>query len=222
MLLVIVGTDGAGKTSLSKALNRALQRNGVSSSRLDRFDILDRSATPAAGFVNTDVEGLRQYALDMPAPARLLFYLWSMALTVTSKMASAGDNQVIIYDSYWIKHVAVEITFGEDEELAVAAGRLLPKPDLTIYLKAPPEALYERKIGDLVAYECGLDLTCSRESFISHQNGLQDRLDGWSKRDGWLEFDALRSTEELVAELIPLVVARFRGLRPKEASVASI
>lgn len=218
MLVVIVGTDGAGKTSLSKALNAELSKRNIRSSRLDRFDILDRAATPAAAFVDADIDGLRQYALDMPAPARLLFYLWSMSLTVTSKMAASDDQHVIIYDSYWIKHVAVEIAFGEDEARAVAAGRLLPKPDLVIYLKAPAAALYERKIGDLVAYECGLDPACSRGSFITHQSGLQDRLDQWSQEDGWLEFDALRSTADLTAELIPLIIARMQDGQAQGAS----
>ncbi|KZS56291.1 MULTISPECIES: nucleoside/nucleotide kinase family protein [Rhizobium] len=213
MLVVIVGTDGAGKTSLSKAVNLALQRRSIKSSSLNRFGILDHHATPSAGFINSDVEGLRQYALDMHASARLLFYLWSMAVTVTSQMSVAGNQQVIIYDSYWLKHVAVEIAFGADEHLAVAAGKLLPEPDLTIYLKAPPEALYERKIGDLVAYECGLDPTCSRQSFIAHQRRLKERLDFWSSQNGWLEFDALQSTDDLAAALVPIVMDRFSQLQ---------
>lgn len=218
MLVVIVGTDGAGKTSLSRALDDGLKSSGVRSSRLDRFDILDREATPAAAFVNSDIDGLRQYALDMPAPARLLFYLWSMALTVTSKMAATDRPQVLIYDSYWIKHVAVEIQFGEDADHALSAGRLLPKPDLTIYLKAAPEDLYQRKIGDLVAYECGLDPACRKDSFITHQTHLKDRLDQWSKRDGWLEFDALQSTDALTAQIMPIVLGHLTA-REREPAV---
>jgi thymidylate kinase len=217
MLVVIVGTDGAGKTSLSKALDRALIDHGITSCRLDRFGILNRMEAPAAGFVHADVDSLRQYALDMSAPARLLFYLWSMALTVTSTMARPDVPQVIIYDSYWIKHVAVEIAYGEDEHRAVAAGRLLPAPDLTIYLKASPAALYERKIGDLVAYECGMNPACERESFISHQTKLKERLDHWSEAQGWHMFDALRPTDELAGEVAALVMSRLPKRQPEAA-----
>ena len=209
MLVVIVGTDGAGKTSLSKALDQALRNSGISTSRLDRFGILDRAEAPAAAFVHANVDELRQYALDMSAPARLLFYLWSMALTVTSTMAKPDAPQVIIYDSYWIKHVAVEIAYGAKEQQAVSAGHLLPKPDLIIYLKASPTALYERKIGDLVAYECGMDPACERESFISHQTKLVERLDRWAEEQGWHIFDALRPTQELAAEAAALVISRL-------------
>jgi len=48
----------------------------------------------------------------------------------------------------------------------------LPRADLTFLLDAPLEDLYERKAGDLVPYECGMDPACSRESFITHQTKI--------------------------------------------------
>lgn len=202
MLVAITGGDGAGKTTLSKLVQQALHRNGVNAVRLDRFDILNPQLSPSTTFVNADVLSVRQAVLRMPTPtARLLFMLWSMASTASHQLAEAGAADVVVYDSYWMKHTAAEIIFGADEQAALAAASLLPRADLTLYLKLTPEQLLERKLDDMVAYECGLDPACRPESFLSHQRRIKAYLDAWSGRFGWREIDGAQPRATLVEAL---------------------
>jgi thymidylate kinase len=203
VLVAITGADGAGKTTLSKLVHQALLRNGVDAVRLDRFDILNSQLSPSSSFIDTDVLTLRQSVLQMPtASARLLFILWSMAITMSHHAEETDAGKVVVYDSYWMKHTAAEIIFGAQEEPAIAAASLLPQPDLTLYLKLNPEELLERKRNDLVAYECGMDPACRPESFLQHQRQILARLDSWSRRLGWQEIDAAQSADALVVELV--------------------
>lgn len=203
VLVAIAGADGAGKTTLSRQVEQALLHMGVEAVRLDRFDILNPTLSPASAFIDTDVQTLRNSVLQMPtATARLLFMLWSMAVTVSSHLDQADASRVIIYDSYWMKHTAAEIIFGADEKAALATASLLPQPDITLYIKLRPEEMYRRKHDDLVAYECGMDPACHPESFLQHQRRILERLDSWSQRLGWQEIDGTQSLDALVAELV--------------------
>lgn len=202
MLVAIAGPDGAGKSTLTKALHKALCVRGIDAVHLDRFDILDPSLSPTCGFIRADTLGVRQSVLAMPtATARLLFILWSMAITASSKIQGAAKDRVILYDSYWMKHTAAEIIFGADQDAALAAAGMLPAPDLTFYFKLAPEILLARKPEDRVAYECGMDEACRPERFLAHQRRIQTYLDAWSERFGWLEVDGARTTESLVDDL---------------------
>lgn len=203
MLIAIAGPDGAGKSTLSKRLVQSLRQRGLDAVRLDRFDILDSQVSPASGFIDTDVLTVRQAVLAMPsASARLLFILWSIAVTVSQAVAAKPDR-IIIHDSYWMKHTAAEILFGADEEAALAAVQLLPRPDLVFYFKAPAETLLARKpADDRVPYECGMDPACAPESFLNHQRRIQGLLEAWSERDGWLEVDGRQPLEAVEAQLL--------------------
>lgn len=208
MLIAIAGSDGAGKTTLCRKLQSALSEKNVPAVRMDRFDILDHDLCPSAAFVRDGRDSLREHALHMPDPARLLFILWSMAMTVSSPKLRESDPQpVIIYDSYWMKHVAVETIYGVPEQASISIVDMMPKPDLTIYLKSTPENLFDRKHDDLVPYECGMDPTCSRQSFVGHQRKIMDYLDRWSLQQNWLELDAMQTHEILVVDLIATIEA---------------
>jgi thymidylate kinase len=211
VLVAIAGADGAGKTTLSRQVHQALVRRGIDAVRLDRFDILDAKLSPASSFIDTDVLTLRQSVLQMPtASARLLFMLWSMAITVSHQLNNGDAGKVVVYDSYWMKHTAAEIVFGAQEKAALAAACLLPQPDLTLYLKLEPATLLQRKRGDLVPYECGLDPACEGESFLRHQRRILSHLDSWSHRFGWQEIDGDQASDVLMAEL----VRRIEKARP--------
>ncbi len=208
MLIAVAGPDGAGKTTLSWALRDALRARGIHAVRLDRFDILDPKLSPASAFIKTDVLTVRQSVMAMPAAqSRLLFILWSIAIATASQLKDGPPNCVLIHDSYWMKHTAAEIIFGAEEAAALAAASLLPQPDLTLYVKLPPETLLARKPDDRVAYECGMDETCSSDSFLSHQRQIQAHLDAWSRRFGWMEVDGDRPLAVLVEDMVGRIAA---------------
>lgn len=213
MIVAIAGADGAGKTTMSQVLVRTLRGDGIDAICLDRFAILERERYPAASFIVTDVQRLRGHVLAMPPVPRLLFLLWSMSLTLAESPHEAGrGSTVIIYDSYWMKHVAAEIVYGADERAALAAAALLPQADLTVYLKLSPEESLERKRDSLVAYECGLDASCSPESFLRHQQRIQELLDVWAQRFGWLQLDGRESVDSTVKHLSAVLRPRLSWL----------
>jgi thymidylate kinase len=153
----------------------------------------------------------------MPPSARLLFMLWSMALTVSQHVNQGGSDRVVIYDSYWMKHTAAEIIYGAGEAAATATVELLPQPDLTLYLKLTPEQLLERKRGDMVAYECGMDSACTDDSFLEHQRCILAYLNRWSQRRGWHELDGALPADIQIAN----IVHRFQGAMPRQSATVS-
>ena len=221
MLIALAGPDGAGKSTLSRAVTDHLRKKGVDAIRIDRFDILDSRLSPASAFIDTDVLTLRNSVMAMPtASARLLFILWSIAITTASQLADAPADRVIVYDSYWMKHTAAEIVFGADEHAALAAAGLLPEADLIFHFKLAPETLLARKPDDRVPYECGMDEACRSDSFLAHQRRIQTYLDRWSEQFGWIDVDGERPLQMLVEEVAATVEARLSrsGLRPGSSS----
>lgn len=215
MLVALAGPDGAGKSTLSRAVRDHLSTKGIDAVRIDRFDILDSRLSPASGFIDTDILTLRESYMAMPtASARLLFILWSIAITTGSQLADPRSRRVVIYDSYWMKHTAAEIIFGADEELALAATRLLPEPDLVLHVKLPPETLLARKPDDRVPYECGKDEECRPESFLVHQRRIQAYLNAWSERFGWTDIDGAQPLEALVEQVSSRIEERLAESGP--------
>lgn len=202
MLISIVGADGAGKSSLTKCLNERFQQDGRNTHLVDRWDILRNDLVPSARFVKKDLKLLRACVEEMPLSARFRFLTWSMAISLDSAMVKAGKEGVLIYDSYWHKHAAVEIVYGAESSLILSMVESLPQADLIIYLKADPQLTLSRIRKNLVPYECGMDPECQDVSFLKHQNRIIDLLDTWSDKENWCCLDASLSMEQLVERAI--------------------
>jgi thymidylate kinase len=218
VLVAITGADGAGKTTASRALIRELARDGIDAVSLDRFAILDKERCPSARFVSADIRQLRGHVLRMSASQRLLFILWSMSVTLEERPSSAAKDELIIYDSYWMKFAAAEIIYGIPEAAALTIAGLLPPPDITVYLRLSPEQSLERKRDDLVPYECGMDPACPPESFLRHQKRIQAQLDAWAERNGWIQLDAAGPVESVVAGLLGIIRPRLKHLSQRQTT----
>ncbi|MET9736275.1 thymidylate kinase [Streptomyces sp. NPDC006458] len=203
MLLALAGTDGVGKSTLTREVVAHLERRGRQVQTVDRWDIVDSPHYPAARFLDHDIKAIRRCVADMPAAPRLLFLMWSMGMALQAHREPHGD--LVIVDGYWMKHAASEITYGLDPDWVETVVAGLPKADLTVRLRLDPELAWKRKQGDLVPYECGMDPSCSRDSFFTHQQAIADRLDLWAKRDGWPSLDTDRPVEHVAADLAALI-----------------
>lgn len=219
LLIAIAGADGAGKTTLSKKLSGVLQQRGINAIRLDRFDILNPELCPPCSFIKSDANALRQHALAMPSPARLLFLYWSMTLTISQQLDSGDPTRVVIFDSYWMKHTAAEIIYGADEAAAIAAIGLIPRPDVTFYVKLTAEQLLDRKNDNLTTYECGMDPTCGRNSFLTHQRRILALLDRWSRRFGWCEIDGTLAVDTQLATLSQQIQDTYTHRRARHSDI---
>ncbi len=208
-VVAVVGPDGAGKSTSTTLLAERLTAAGHPAVRVDRWDIADRDRYPNASCLTGDVAVARRCAALMPGTPRLLFLLWASALALADR--PAGPDETVLLDGYWQKHAASEIAYGADPSWVAAVGAGLPAADLTVYLRITPEAAWVRKAGRPVPFECGMDLSCSRESFLAHQRSITATLDRWAARDGWLVVDAGLPPGRL-ADAVAAAVLRESGV----------
>jgi thymidylate kinase len=221
MLIAVVGTDGAGKSTVTRLVSQALERDGRSVTHIDRWHIVDNPLYPAARFMRPDVPDTRLCVAEMPNPTRFLFLVWSIGLALLGRKtpSDGAGTGIEMLDGYWMKHAASEIVYGVDGDWAEQVVSALPVPDVVVYLRIEPEAAWDRKDGDIVPYECGMDESCSRDRFLAHQDAIQLLLDGWAARQGWIVVDAARSLPEVVADVRQAILAsagqRDPGVQPR-------
>jgi dTMP kinase len=209
-VVAVVGADGAGKSTLTALVAAQLTAAGHPAARVDRWDVADGTRYPNASCLTGDVAAARRCAALMPSAPRLLFLLWASALALTDRPGPPGE--ILLLDGYWQKHAASEVAYGADPAWVAAVGAGLPAADLTVYLRIAPAVAWARKAGRAVPFECGMDLTCSRASFLAHQRSIGSTLDRWAARDGWLVLDA-RTRPDLLAARIVTAVRASAGTR---------
>jgi dTMP kinase len=204
MIVALAGTDGVGKTTILRRFIDALLEKGHSARAVGRWDIVDNPAYPATRFIKSDIQDLRDCVAAMPPIPRLMFLLWAMHMALEPHLADR-ERSIIVVDGYWMKHAASEIAYGVDEDRVASLTKGMPPADLTFLLDASPDQLYERKIGDLVPYECAMDPLCSRESFITHQTKIRGTLGRWSRTFHWINIDVTRPIDHIVRDLIAVI-----------------
>lgn len=206
-IVSIVGTDGAGKSTLTKALASRSSRTDRPLRRIDRWDIIDSSEYPASRFITASVDETRAAVAELPGPTRFLFLAWSTAYALLGQLPD--QNSDFLLDGYWMKHGAAEVAYGQRAEWVESVTAVLPRPHLTIFLRVEPEVAWQRKAsGDIVPYECAMDPSCSQESFISHQRALLKILDEWAIKYGWIIVDGDQSADAILSEVEVLISER--------------
>ncbi|MCP2330160.1 thymidylate kinase [Actinoalloteichus caeruleus] len=211
MIIAVVGSDGAGKSTVTSLAVDRLVEAGEPAQLVERWRIVDNPDYPATRFLRPPVSDLRLCVAEMPNPPRFLFLMWSigMALLGERSQPPAGDEAVDeavgVLDGYWMKHAASEIVYGMDRGWVESVVAGLPVPDLVLYLRLEPEAAWRRKEHDLVPYECGMDPDCGRDNFLRHQGAILSLLDEWSARHGWVEVDATLPLDTVVDRVVTAV-----------------
>ena len=200
MIVALAGSDGVGKTTAICHLAEELRRAGKTVRSVGRWDIVDNPAYPATRFIHSDIEDLRQCVASMPPVPRFTFLMWTMHMAL-EPYARLDEPSIVIVDGYWMKHAASEIAYGVEESYIGSITTMLPRADLTFLLDAPVDLLYERKVHDLVAYECAMDPACSRESFVLHQTTIRTTLHKWQREFNWIKLDAARPVPEVVGDM---------------------
>ncbi len=204
MLITISGSDGSGKSTLTKRLYEHTRAQGIESHLVDRWDILDHKKIPATRFVDPDLTQMRTCVEEMPLKARFRFLTWAMAISLETANQRVGENDLLLFDSYWYKHAAVEIAYGGDKQEIENLVSTMPKSDQVVFLHVPPEVTLSRIRNQLVPYECGMDKSCSDNSFITHQQKVIAQLEMWADIYGWHMIDGTRSQSDIVEEVSQL------------------
>jgi dTMP kinase len=201
-LVAVAGGDGVGKTAVAQLLVERLNGLGHSARFVRRWDIVGNPSYPEADFLSADVRAMRSSAAGMPPNPRFLFLMWTIALAVLGDGVENSARQFVVIDGYWMKHAASEVAYGLDPEWVLSVTSGLPRSDLVLRLSLSPEEAWSRKGGDLWPYECGMDESCSRESFLTHQESIHALLDRWSDLFGWHDIEAARPVEDLVERAV--------------------
>lgn len=210
MLLTITGTDGAGKSSVAdfvyQKIKARLRENVI---LIDRWDIFQNSDFPECDFITAPINQIKTSISSMEPHARALFIFWKIYTVM--KSFTPNSEKLHLFDSYWIKHAAVEVEYGLREKFVLTVVNELPSPDQVIFLDISPELAYERKLltNDLVPYECGLDASMSRSSFIRHQERVRKRLHRWAEMFGWDIVDAGLNFESVATAVEAMVVNQY-------------
>ncbi|RPK54575.1 hypothetical protein EES43_28800 [Streptomyces sp. ADI96-02] len=209
MIVSLVGSDGAGKSTVSRIAAERMSAAGAGIERVDRWDIIGSPAYPATRFLGSDVRDTRLCVAEMPNTSRFLFLMWSMSHALLGRgPESVRPDRITLLDGYWMKHAAGEIVYGLDSAWVESVVAGLPVSEQVVYLRLDPKDAWERKVGrDVVPYECGMDPDCSQDSFLTHQGRILDVLDGWAGQRGWQIVDAAAPLDDVVDQVVSTVTA---------------
>ena len=199
LFLVVVGPDGAGKTSLATALLRRSEVDGA------YFHFIPTLRTPRLADEPPEHEDLVEKQrgsgsrlLGVLRIGRNLARAWLGYLLVIRPAVRSG--KVVVGDRWLYGYVAQPraLRFHGPSWIARLVLKMLPRPDLVILLDAPPEAIHERKP----------ELT---------PNEIRDEVARWRSIDQrMLRLDATQSPDHLAGVVMAHVRPRteFVGYPP--------
>jgi thymidylate kinase len=157
MLVALVGPDGAGKTTVAKALEDAAGTRGQRFAYVHWLPSV-RVAPPATVTENTApppkraalavVRG-RDRVLSVARLSRNLLRFWlGYRLGLVRHIPDLRGNEVLVVADRWIYNYVGQpqsVAYSGPPALARAAVRLAPRPDLTVFLDVPATVANGRK-----------------------------------------------------------------------------
>lgn len=151
--LCLIGPDGSGKSSVS------LQLIESSSDIFEKthyyhghFGILPELKTffpwwqPKASEVKASASSTESKPLSRFVTSILMvYYAIDYVFGYAQILRSKGEGKLIIFDRYFYDYIIQPSPFGINSWLFRVLARVIPTPDVVIYLHAPPELIYNRK-----------------------------------------------------------------------------
>jgi len=210
-LIVIEGTDGAGRTTHIDRLRLELERAGyaVAETGLTRSDLASR--------------GIRQAKRGntLGTNAFNLFYATDFADRLQHQILPAlRAGFVMLTDRYIYSLIARAIVRGADPDWIRQVYGFALKPDAVFYLRIETQDLVPRILtsGGFDYWESGMDVRMGADlydSFVHYQTALIERFDQLARLDGFDVIDATRPMDDIHAYLWEKVSALLdRSPRP--------
>ena len=202
-LIVIEGTDGAGRTTHLNRLRPVLERKGfaVAETGLSRSDLAARGIRRAK-------EGN-----TLGSNAYNLFYATDFADRLERQIVPAlRAGFVMLTDRYIYSLIARAIVRGADPDWIKNVYSFSLKPDAVFYLRVQVEDLVPRIVanGGFDYWESGMDLPMGSDlfdSFVNYQTGVIEQLDRLAGDYGFETLDATRPPDETAEDLAGRVLA---------------
>jgi len=196
-LIVLEGTDGAGRSTQIQLLRRWLEDEG--------FAVSDT--------------GLRRSPLTQPGldAAKLghRFSPLTMSLFYATDFADRLENQIIpalkagfivLSDRYFYSTIARDVVRGADPEWVRKVYGFGLKPDMVLYLRADVPTLITRLVnsGGFDYWESGMDIRCADnmyDSYCIYQSELLKQFDQFAEEYEFTTIDATQPIASVFEEL---------------------
>jgi dTMP kinase len=185
-IIVIEGTDKAGKSSQSRMLAEALKVSGKVCVILDFPDY----TTPIGMEIKAFLEGKRDY---LPEVKHLLFSAnrWEKKKEIESMLE---NGTIIVMNRYWQSNLVYGAANGMDINWLLRLDKGLPKEDITLVILVNPRISSKRaEMQD--AFESDTQLATS-----AYKNYLK-----FAKQYRWKVIDGSKSKEQVHQEIMKIV-----------------
>lgn len=209
-LIVFEGLDGAGKTSVSELVVRALVERGCQCVYLRK-----KSAEVANGYLDSQLKAMAEliwgYNEDDPID-RLGDWHWLHKMTSYFNALdecfvgpALEQGNIVIADNWYFKFLA---RFAQKPKAiadhALACLSTVRSPNLVVYLKLSPEIAALRKerfsLGES-GYMDGMH-GATVSNFVTYQERISKTMDEMATAQGWRTVEASQSQREVVEEVV--------------------
>jgi dTMP kinase len=185
-IIVIEGTDKAGKSSQSRMLAEALKVSGMVCVILDFPDY----TTPIGMEIKAFLEGKRDY---LPEVKHLLFSAnrWEKKKEIESMLE---NGTIIVMNRYWQSNLVYGVANGMDINWLLRLDKGLPKEDIMIVILVNP-SISAKRAAMQDAFESNTQLAAS-----AHKNYLK-----FAKQYKWKIIDGSKSKEQVHQEIMKII-----------------
>lgn len=186
-IIVVEGTDKAGKGTQSRLLLNALKISGIRCAKMDFPDY----STPIGQEIRAFLDGRRNYTMEVKHML-LSANRWEKKNEIERMIKK---DTIIIMNRYYQSNIVYGVSHDLGLEWLLNLDKGLPKEDLAIVLEVNPNISYQRLPGDRDTFEMDQKLLMK-----VHKNY---RI--LAKQFNWKIVDGDRDSEEVHNEIMNIV-----------------
>lgn len=186
-IIVVEGTDKAGKGTQSRLLLNALKTSGIRCAKMDFPDY----TTPIGQEIGAFLDGRRNYTMEVKHML-LSANRWEKKNEIERMIKK---DTIIIMNRYYQSNIVYGVSHDLGLEWLLNLDKGLPKEDLAIVLEVNPNISYQRVPGDRDTFEMDQKLLTK-----VHKNY---RI--LAKQFNWKIIDGDRDSEQVHNEIMNIV-----------------
>lgn len=191
-LIVLTGPDGCGKDTQIKLLADRLRAQGRSVHVFSVFDGAKKIfPTETKEAILLKVDPFMQSLTPESRPVFITFLL-----TASLADIKKSPETIIIYNGYCYKYWASEFAYGARVDNLTSLERLLPRPDLVLYIDTDLEITLKRK-QRFSGYECGFAPAPNASEFYKFQQKVRESFQKLFLPDEAITIDGNLHREEV-------------------------